>query len=54
MKPSPKIIMKFPSPTNLSTKYKDQSNNCYKYKSEEVKCDKKAIAQPIIEEFKNK
>nr|QOI90438.1 hypothetical protein HWQ62_00302 [Pyramimonas orientalis virus] len=50
--PKTQIVYKFPSPTNLNTKYKDNSDNCYKYEYEEVKCSKNAIPQPIIEDFK--
>jgi hypothetical protein len=53
--PKASIIYKFPSPTNVkSTKYKDNSDNCYKYEYEEVACSKDAIPQPIIEDFKKK
>lgn len=51
-KPQVQIVHKFPSPTNLSTKYKDSTNNCYKYNFEEVRCTNSAIPQPIFEDFK--
>ncbi len=47
MKPK-KYVIKYPNPQESSkTIYKDASDNCYKYKSEEVQCpsDKKKINQ---------
>jgi hypothetical protein len=52
MKPPSQIVVKFPSPTNSAIKYKDNADNCYKYNAKEVECDKTAVSQPIIEEFK--
>lgn len=52
--PKIQIVNKFPSPSNLNTKYKDSTNNCYKYKYEEVQCTKDALPQPIIEDFRKK
>lgn len=36
--PPPEIIFVFPTPDNEDTIYNDDSNNCYKYKSINVKC----------------
>ena len=52
--PKGQIVHKFPSPTNLSTQYKDNADNCYKYEYEQVTCTKDATPQPIIEDFKKK
>jgi hypothetical protein len=45
--------MKFPSPNNAGTiTYRDEEENCYKYKAERVECplDKSLIKpQPIVE-----
>jgi hypothetical protein len=54
MKPPSHIVVKFPSPTNSAIKYKDNADNCYKYNAKEVECDKTAVSQPIIEEFKRR
>jgi hypothetical protein len=51
IKPSTKIVNKFPSPTNKDTIYKDNSNNCYKYKINKTSCTNDAKPQPIIEDF---
>lgn len=48
------VVHKFPSPTNLATKYRDNTNSCYKYEYEEVQCDGNQLPQPIIEDFKKK
>lgn len=34
----PKVILKFPNITNLDTVYKDQTGQCYRYSSRNVKC----------------
>ena len=54
MTPPPHIVLKFPTPLNSDIVYKDKSDNCYKYVATEVKCNKSALSQPIIEEFKRK
>lgn len=37
--PPPKIIFKHPTPENVDDIiYKDESENCYKYEVDEVKC----------------
>ena len=37
--PSPDIIIKYPTPENADSMiYKDDAENCYKFKTEEVKC----------------
>ena len=47
--PKPKIIIKYPTPYNVNkTIYKNENDICYKYSAEEIKCDDKAIMQPII------
>lgn len=50
--PEPKVIVRFPTPENASsTIYIDKSNNCYKFKANEVRCpsDKTKITKnPII------
>lgn len=54
--PPPNIIRKFPSPFNTNTLvYKDNDNNCYKYKHEQVACDHTeydVLDQPVMENFK--
>lgn len=52
--PKSQIVYKFPSPSNLNTKYRDNADNCYKYEYEEVKCSAGAVPQPIIEDFEKK
>ena len=40
-KDKPKVVMKYPHPSNVKNLiYRDANNICYKYKSEEVNCDK--------------
>jgi len=57
--PKPQVVMKFPSPTNIDkVMYKDNSDSCYKYNVEEVKCDdvedsSKIKSQPVMESFKS-
>jgi hypothetical protein len=37
--PQKRIIIKYPNPENAEkTIYKDNNENCYKFKAEEVKC----------------
>jgi hypothetical protein len=39
--PPPKIVYKYPTPDNKDKLvYKDDVNNCYKYKTTNVKCPK--------------
>ena len=39
MTPIPKIIFRHPTPENVkNTIYQDESDNCYKYDVDEVKC----------------
>lgn len=49
--PPPKIVYKFPTPENANkTIYRDESDNCYKYKVDEIPCPKdksKIKEQPI-------
>ena len=55
MQPKTQIVHKFPSPTNIDQKYKDNTNNCYKFDIEEVQCLPTAVPQPVvIEQFKKK
>ena len=50
--PPPEIVLKFPSPYNAgSIIYKDQTDTCYKYTADKVKCTAKAKPQPIHEDF---
>lgn len=58
MKPERKIVYRFPNPNNIdSLVYKDNSDNCYKFKFEQKNCDslnnEKIINQPILEDYKN-
>ncbi len=47
--PKPKIIIKYPTPFNADKiVYKNENDICYKYKVEEVKCNNKALPQPIL------
>lgn len=47
--PKQKIIIKYPTPYNASKIiYKNENDFCYKYEVQEVKCNDKAINQPII------
>ena len=37
--PAPKVIFKFPTPDTVDDlTYKDQSNNCFKLKADEITC----------------
>lgn len=39
-KPPPRIIIKYPHPTNVEQSvYKDPNGVCYTYKAKEVQCD---------------
>lgn len=50
--PKPKIIVKFPNPNNAEkTLYKDDNEQCYKYKVETVPCVGEVKDQPIEENF---
>ena len=55
MAPTPRIVVKFPTPYNAdSTVYVDKADTCYKYAAEQVSCplDKSTIrAQPILESY---
>lgn len=56
MKPK-KYVIKYPNPQESEkTIYKDDSENCYKYKSEEVQCpsDKSSIQKIPIQNVENK
>ena len=52
VKPQPIVVNKFPSPDNMGVKYRDSTNNCYKYEYDEVQCTHTATPQSIIEEYK--
>lgn len=54
--PPPKIVLKFPSPTNAGkVVYKDKEGQCYGYKAEKTACPQKGNvqAQPVMEDFRN-
>jgi hypothetical protein len=55
--PVQSIVHKFPSPDNTDIIYTDKSDSCYKYRSDELSCDKEKDSniqpQPIIEDFKD-
>ena len=51
MNPPIKVVYKFPSPDNENIIYKDDSDSCYKYHSQEVPCTDKTVNQPIVENF---
>lgn len=39
-KPKPRVIVKYPHPSNVQTLvYRDPNGVCYKYKANEVNCD---------------
>jgi len=47
--PKQKIIIKYPTPYNSNKiVYKNENDFCYKYEVNEIKCNDKAIDQPII------
>jgi hypothetical protein len=47
--PKQKIIIKYPTPYNSNKIiYKNESDLCYTYEVEDIKCNNKAIEQPII------
>ena len=49
--PTPKIIIKHPTPDNIGKiVYMDKQANCYKYLAEELKCplDGSAVSHPIV------
>lgn len=49
MNPKPQIVLKFPSPQNVGQiVYKDNADNCFAFKADQVECTKDAINQPII------
>ena len=39
LSPEQKIVVKYPTPENGGTIYKDGNGVCYKYASSEVSCD---------------
>jgi hypothetical protein len=46
--PKPDVIVRFPSPDNAEvTTYTDDSGTCFQYKATQVKCDDKALPQPL-------
>jgi len=38
----PETILKYPSPVNLETVYKDKAGQCYKYTSRTISCTNNA------------
>lgn len=54
--PPPKVVLKFPSPTNAGqVMYTDKEGQCYSYKAEKTNCPTKGTvqAQPVMEDFRN-
>jgi len=54
--PKKSFVYKFPSPDNSDIVYRDKSDSCYKYHSNEIECPKDSSniePQPIIEDFAN-
>jgi hypothetical protein len=49
MSPKRELVYKFPSPDNQGLVYRDSSDSCYIYKTEEVECNSKTVHQPITE-----
>ena len=46
--PQPEVIIKYPTPENAHELiFKDDSNNCYKFNTKEVKCPKKGKIHKI-------
>lgn len=58
--PQPDIIVKYPTPENAdNTIFKDDVDNCYKFKTKEIPCNNNEAVNVIpvqkrIEEFKQK
>lgn len=54
IQPSPKVVVKFPSPYNAGNiTYKDSNDSCYKFDAVKVACDEKPTKpQPLFEDFK--
>lgn len=47
--PEKKMIIKYPTPYNVDKLvYKGLSDECFKFKADEVKCSVNALEQPII------
>jgi hypothetical protein len=47
--PAQNIVVKYPTPYNSNKiVYKGLNDECYKFKTKEVKCTDKAIDQPIV------
>ena len=46
--PTPEVIIKFPTPTNIGkVQYKDSTDTCYVYESKEVSCTDDAVENHI-------
>lgn len=58
VQPTPKVVLKFPTPYNAGkVTYKDLTNTCYTYKAERAACpvDKSKVKQqPIVEDFRRR
>lgn len=60
IKPPPKVIIKFPSPYNAGkVTYRDNSDTCFMYRSDEVDCKDASVLgvlpQPLLfEDFRAK
>lgn len=47
--PKQRVVIKYPTPYNADKiYYQNDDNVCYKYKVQEVKCNRNATAQPIM------
>lgn len=52
--PKPTIIVKYPTPENSDKMvYEDDVENCYKFKTTEVECNKDAEDLPIEKNFEH-
>ena len=50
MAPTPKLVMKFPSPQNAGNiLYRDNADTCFTFRADRVKCTKNAKSQPILQ-----
>ena len=57
VQPSPKVVVKFPTPYNAGhVTYNDSNDSCYKFNATEVACDAGGHVkpQPLFEDFRAK